>query len=65
MIGFHETLIGNNELTGLAALHVKLLESLNYKVVTFKHSELKPHHKNIDRVKIIQEKLKSAFEIGN
>jgi hypothetical protein len=65
VIGYHDTLLGSTELTGLASLYIKLLESQNYKVITVSHNELKPHHKNIERVKMIQQKLRRSFGIDD
>jgi hypothetical protein len=61
VVGFHDCLVGGTELSGLTSLCVRLLESKDYKTLIIRHDDLKPQHKKIERVKILEQKLKTLL----
>ena len=61
IVGYHDCLMGSDELSGLTALLVRLLESQHYKTLIIRHDDLKPQHKKIDRIKILEKKLKTLL----
>ena len=63
VIGFHDCLVGSTDLSGLTGLCVRLLTANNYKTLLIRHDEFKPHHKKIERVKILEQKLKDLLAV--
>ena len=61
IVGYHDCLVGSSELSGLSALFVRLLESHQYKTLIIRHDDLKPQHKKIDRIKILEQKLRTLL----
>jgi len=61
VVGYHDCLLGGNDLSGLTDLYVRLLEAKGFKVLIVKHSDIKPKEKTLDRVKMIQKKLQTLL----
>ena len=51
-------------MSGLTSLCVRLLESQSYKTIVIRHDDLKPQHKKIERVKILEQKLIKAVTLS-
>lgn len=61
VIGYHECLVGTDEPSGLTSLYLRLLAAKSYKTLFIRYDDLKPHHKKIERVKILEQKLKDLL----
>ena len=62
VVGYHDCLLGGKDLNGLTDLYLRLLQAKGFKVLIVKHSDIKPGEKTLERVKMIQQKLKTLLE---
>ncbi len=63
VIAYHDCMVDSDDLSGLTALCVRLLEAQSYKTLLVRHDDLKPQHKKIEKVKVLEQKLKSLLAI--
>ncbi len=62
ILAFNDCLLGDTkELTGLIGLCKRLLESLDYSVMIVRHDDVKHNHQKLEKVKILEAKLKTVL----
>jgi hypothetical protein len=63
ILAFNDCLIGNHShLSGLTSLCKRLLDARGYSVLLVRHDDLKPSQKKVERVKILEAKLKDSLK---
>ena len=65
VVGYHDCLLDGNDVNGLTDLKIRLLEAKGFKVLIIRHSDLKPKENTLDRVKMIQHRLKILLNVEN
>jgi len=65
VVGYHDCLLDGIDVNGLTDLKIRLLEAKGFKVLIIRHSDLKPKENTLDRVKMIQHRLKILLNVEN
>lgn len=61
VLSYNDCLLSSSELSGLNKLCKTLLEARGYSVLFIRHDDLKAHHQKVEKIKMLEAKLKTLL----